>query len=316
MKAVVIHEHGGPEVVKIEEVLVPKPKAGEVQISVNCASINPVDWKIRDGAVKSIFVHEFPIILGWDVAGVISECGDGVTGVQVGDEVYAYCRKDIISEGSFAEYVCIDAKNVAFKPKNISMASASSIPLSALTAWQSLFDFSHVKEGDVVLIHAGAGGVGSMAIQFAKHAKAMVITTASRRNHEYVTKLGADMVIDYTKENYVNVVKEKFPNGIDMVFDCVGGSTAEDSLPLVKKGGSMVSICIPIDKSFGSDRGVDTGFVLVTPNGDQLKTIAHLVEDGEVMVATIHEFPMDKVVDALEQSKKGHTQGKLVLKIN
>ncbi|MEC7838768.1 MAG: NADP-dependent oxidoreductase [Chlamydiota bacterium] len=316
MKAVVINEHGGPEVVECKDVPIPHPKHGEIQINVNFASVNPVDWKIRDGLVQGLFVHEFPIILGWDVAGVVSQCGEGVSDFNVGDEVFAFCRKDVVSDGSFADYVCVNERNVAIKPKKISMASASSLPLSGLTAWQALFDFSKVKEGDVVLLHAGAGGVGSLAIQFAKHAKATVITTASQRNHEYVKGLGADIVIDYTKESFIEVIKEKFPEGIDMAFDCVGGETSTDSLPLVKKGGSLVSVCSPIDEDLGLTRGVRTGFFVVTPNGTQLKTIASLVDSGKVKIPTIEVFPFEHAVKALEKNKQGHTQGKIVLKIN
>jgi NADPH2:quinone reductase len=315
MKACVIESFGGAEVMKIKEVPKPEPKPNEVLIKVVCASVNPVDWKIREGYLKSRVPHEFPIILGWDAAGVVESVGKDVHGFEGGDHVYAYCRKPVVKDGTFAEYVVVDARHVSHKPENLTMAQAASIPLTALTAWQSLFDFANVREGNTVMIHAGGGGVGSMAIQFAKNAKAKVITTASAKHHAYVKKLGADVIIDYTKDDFVEKVKEVAPKGVDFVYDTVGGGIAEKSLGLVKDGGSLVSIVELIDESFGARNKVKTGFVFVAPNGQELETIAKLIEEGKVVAPLIEEFVLDDAPEALEKNRAGHTQGKIVIHV-
>lgn len=316
MKACIIERFGGVEELKIQDVPKPHPQTGELLIKVEYAAINPVDWKIREGYLSKRLPHEFPIILGWDAAGIVSVAGKNANGFREGDLVYAYCRKPVVKEGTFAEYVAVEARHVAKKPSNLTMAQASAIPLTALTAWQSLFDFAHIKEGDIVLIHAGAGGVGGMAIQLAKHARTTVITTASAKNHDYVKKLGADYVVDYTKEDFVEKVHKIAPKGVEMVYDCAGGDTARKSLELVKEGGVLASIAELIDESFGASKKVKTGFVFVAPNGHQLKLIAELIEKGVLTPPHIEEFSLEQVGEALEKNRLGHTRGKLVLKIN
>ncbi|MEM1282065.1 MAG: NADP-dependent oxidoreductase, partial [Chlamydiota bacterium] len=265
---------------------------------------------------EMLLPHKFPAILGWDVAGVVEEVGDGVKDLSVGDFVYAFCRRSIVKEGTFAEYVAFDAKNVAHKPSNLTMAQSASLPLVALTAWQALFDFADIKQGDDVLIHAGAGGVGSIAIQLAKHAKARVITTASLKNFDYVKELGADDIIDYNTQDFVQVTKELCPDGVDMVFDCVGGKTFHRSLDIVKKGGSLVTICNAVDETYGADRGVRSGFVFVTPNGEQLAEIAKLVEEGALVPPNLVEYPFHEAPLALEKNREGHTKGKIILNLS
>ncbi len=315
MKAWVIHEFGGPEVMKLEEVGKPEIKSSEVLIKTECTAVNPVDWKMREGMITMLLPHEFPAIIGWDVAGIIEQVGDDVKRLRVGDFVYAFCRRSVVKDGTYAEYVAFDAEHVAHMPSNLTMAQASSLPLVALTAWQALFDFANVKEGDNVLIHAGAGGVGSIAIQLAKHAKARVITTASPRNFDYVKKLGADDIIDYNSQDFIEVTKQLFPEGVDTVFDCVGGKTFHSSLDIVKKGGSLVSICNAVDESYGAEKGVKTGFVFVAPNGEQLSSIARLVENGVVVAPNLEEFPFHEAPIALEKNREGHTKGKIVLSL-
>lgn len=315
MKAWVIHEFGGADAMKIEDITQPEIASDEVLIKTEYTAINPVDWKIREGMIQQLIPHEFPIVLGWDVAGIIDQVGKDVHDLKVGDFVYAFCRRPVVKQGTFAEYVAFDAKHVAHMPSNITMAQAASLPLVALTAWQSLFDFANLKEGDDILIHAGAGGVGSIALQLARHANARVITTASSRNFDYVKQLGADDIIDYSKEDFVKKVKELCPNGVDVVFDCVGGKTFHSSLQLVKKGGSLVSICNAIDESYGAEKGVKTGFVFVAPNGEQLTSIARLVEEGVIVPPNIVEYPFNEANAALEKNKEGHTRGKIVLEV-
>lgn len=315
MKAVVIESFGGIETMRLGEVPTPEPAPNEIQIRVRYAGVNPVDWKIREGYLNERLPHQFPIVLGWDAAGEVSAVGDEVKNFKAGDNVYAYCRKPIIRLGTFAEYVCVEASHAAIKPTTISFAEAAGVPLAALTAWQALFDFANLKQGQTILIHAGAGGVGSFAIQFARLIGAKVLTTASTRNRGYVTKLGADIFIDYTQNDFVNVVKEHYPQGVDVVFDCVGGQTMKRSLECVCSGGCLVSICSAIDASFGKNQGVKTGYVFVEPNGKQLQHLTELIEQGKVVSPTVQEFALSDAAAVLEMSKQGHTQGKLVLKV-
>lgn len=315
MKAMVIESFGGIETMRMGEVPTPEPAPDEVQIRVRYAGVNPVDWKIREGYLNDRLPHQFPIVLGWDAAGEVSAVGHEVKDFKAGDNVYAYCRKPIIKLGTFAEYVCVEASHIALKPTNLSFAQAASIPLAALTAWQALFDFAKLKEGQTILIHAGAGGVGSFAIQFAHLINAKVITTASTRNHGYVKKLGADIMIDYTKEDFVNSIKERYPQGVDVILDCVGGQTMKKSLDCVRTGGCLVSICSYIDAAFGKDHDVKTGFVFVEPNGEQLKHLSELIEAGKIVAPHVEEFALSDAAAVLEMSKQGHTQGKLVLKV-
>jgi len=259
--------------------------------------------------------HEFPLILGWEASGTIKELGKSAKHFKVGDEVYFYGRKETIKEGTYAEFICVDAANVALKPKSLSYAQAASIPLAGLTAWQALFDSANLKKGETVLIHAGAGGVGGFAIQFAKNAGAKVITTASQENHAYVKKLGADEVIDYKKDNFATKLKSLNPNGVDVIFDTVGGKTFHDSLSLLKPGGRIVSLLEKIDAEEANKRNIKASYIFVSPNATQLKEIADLINKGKVIPPKIQELPLAKAAEALEKIRQGHTCGKIVLKI-
>lgn len=314
MRAWVIHEFGGPEVMKLEEVDKPDVQQGEVLIKTEYAAVNPVDWKIREGMLKDHLPCAFPAILGWDVAGIVERVSKEIKDLRVGDFVYAYCRRPLVKQGTFAEYVAFEAKHVAPKPSNISMAQAASLPLVTLTAWQSLFNFAAIGKGSRILIHGGAGGVGSMAIQLAKYAGGQVMTTTSSKNFAYVRNLGADQIVDYHTEDFVERAMQLYPEGMDLVFDCVGGKTFHRSLQLVKKGGSLVSICNLIDASYGAEKGVKSGYVFVTPNGAQLSSIARLVEEGIIIPPHIEEYSFEEAPQALEKNRQGHTQGKIVLK--
>lgn len=315
MKAVVIKEFGGLDQVHLEDVPTPAPANGEVKIEVHYVSVNPVEWKISAGVLKDILPHQFPIVLGWDVSGVVVEVGEGVSNLQVGDEVYGYCRGPTVHAGTFAEYCCFDANHVVLKPKNLSHGQAAAIPLVGLTAWQALFDVAKVRKGQTCLIHAGAGGVGSLAIPLAKWAGAKVATTASAKNHEYVRGIGADAAIDYQTTNFVDAVMAKHPEGVDFVFDCVGGQTLADSYRCVKKGGWVVSIVQPVDKALAAELGIHAANVFVRPDGQELLKIKELLENGTIPGPAITEMPLDHVVEALERVKTEHTRGKIVLKV-
>jgi NADPH:quinone reductase-like Zn-dependent oxidoreductase len=316
MKAALIHSFGGIEKVTIEEVSVPTPQEGEVQIAVKCAGLNPVDWKVSEGYLKSMMEHQFPVILGWDVAGVVSQVGEGVSQFKEGDPVFAYCRKEVVRDGSFAEYICLKVNNIALKPQKLSYAQAACIPLCALTAWQSLFDTAHLKKRENVLIHAGAGGVGGFAIQFAKHIGAHVITTSNPTNFDYVKKLGADEVIDYTSESFVESIHKTYPQGVDVVYDTVGGPTLNASYLAAKEGGRLVTIAGVIDEVIAKKKHLLADFVFVRPDGKELSHIGQLFNDNKIVVPEIQEIPFLEVQSALRKSREGHTKGKLVLTID
>lgn len=315
MKAVFIKEFGGIEKLHFEELPAPKPKDNEVLIKIAYTSVNPVDWKIREGFFKEKMPHEFPVILGWDAAGTITAIGNNVTNFKVGDEVFAYCRKPTIQMGTYAELTAVNSDHVALKPKNINFAEAAAIPLVSLTAWQALFDHAKIKSGDTILIHAGAGGVGSMAIQLAKHAGAKIYATASEKNHSYIKELGADVAIDYHKENLTETTKAMEPKGFDIVFDCVGKDTLKNSYDLVKRGGHLVSIAGEVDQTLTGKHGITGSYCFVAPNGIQLKKLAELIESKKLKAPHIQEMNLSDAAKALEQSRKATTQGKVVLKV-
>lgn len=316
MKAALIHDFGGIEKVVVENIPIPTPQEDEIQIAVKCAGVNPIDWKITEGYLKEQLEHQFPITLGWDVAGTVSKVGKNVTQFKEGDAVYAYCRKEIVHDGAFAEYICLQVKNVAFKPKSLSFEEAASVPLSALTAWQSLFDTAHLQKRQNVLIHAGAGGVGGFAIQFAKQAGAHVIATSSRNHFEYVKQLGADEIIDYTKESFVDSIHQKHPEGVDLVYDTVGGPTLNASYQAAKVGGRLITIAGMIDRVVAEKRKLLADFVFVHPDGEELKQIGALFDQRKIVPPQIEVVSFDNVQAALRKSREGHTKGKIILKLN
>lgn len=315
MKAVVIEAFGGSEQVKIADVPKPEPAANEVLIELAYTSVNPVDWKLREGMLKDLLPHRFPVILGWDAAGIVRAVGSTVSQFVTDDRVFAYCRKPVVQGGTYAEYVAVDEGAVAPVPATLSLAEAASVPLTGLTAWQALFDFAALRSGQTILIHAGAGGVGGMAIQFARQAEATIYTTAGKRNHEYVKGLGADLAIDYTSEDVRAAVSAAAPDGVDVVLDAVGGAALRGSYELVKRGGVLVSIVEPPDETVAAKRGIKTGFVFVEPNGRQLRAIGRLLESGQIRAPDIEEMPLEEAAAALDKNRSGHVRGKLVLKI-
>ena len=315
MKAIQYDKYGGPDVLKYIDVPTPEPKDNEVLIKINYAGLNPVDWKIRDGILQKAIPNKFPIIPGWDASGTVQSVGKAVSDLKVGDEVFTYCRKESLQDGTYAEFITCDASVVAKKPKNTSFNQAASIPLVALTCWQALFDIAKLKKGDVVLIQAGAGGVGSFAIQFAKWKGAFVITTTSAKNTDYVKKLGADLIINYDKENFAERIKKEYPQGIDIVFEMIGGETMQEAARLLKKSGSLVSIVEPFSKEEAQKLGIRSEYCFVRPNGDQLREIAKLVEENKIQLPPIEEMPLREAAKAQEKNKEGHTRGKIVLKV-
>jgi NADPH:quinone reductase-like Zn-dependent oxidoreductase len=313
MKAVAINEFGGRDKLQLMDLPLPAVKENEILVKIKAAGVNPVDWKIREGYIKDLFPYEFPIILGWDAAGIVEQAGSKVTLFKEGDEIFAYCRKPSVHGGAYAEYIVLEAEHAAIKPKNISFAEAASIPLAALTAYQSLFDAAKVDEGETVLIHAAAGGVGGFGVQLAKDRGAVVWATASGGNQEYVRNLGASQVVDYTQEDFRKAVRSQIPDGVDVVFDCLGGEVLQKSAEIVKEGGRLVTI---VDDPAGLARSdIHKEFVFVAPNHTQLTELARMVEQGRLKthLSQVLSFGLEEARRSHELSESGHTRGKMVL---
>ncbi len=315
MRAIALTAYGGPEQLQLMELPTPVPADDEVLIEVVCAGVNPVDWKIREGRLKERMPNAFPLIPGWDAAGTVAAVGRNVSTFKGGERVFAYCRKPVIQWGTYAEYVTMDAAHVAPMPANLDFAQAAAIPLAGLTAWQSLFDSACLDRGQRVLIHAGAGGVGSLAIQLARHVGATVYTTASASNHDYVRSLGADHAIDYTREDFVAAMQRLVPDGVDVVYDTVGGEVYRRSYAVLKRGGYLVSILEQPDDALMAHHGVRAGYVFVRPDGEQLGALAYLIETGAVRAPQIEELPLTDAATAQEKNRARHVRGKIVLRI-
>ncbi|AOY02071.1 NADP-dependent oxidoreductase [Jeongeupia sp. USM3] len=308
MKAIRIHRYGGPEVLQLDEVPVPVPADGELLVRVKAAGVNPVDWKIREGRLAGIMAHRLPLTLGWDVAGVVEAVGASVTGFRPGDDIYA--RPDASRDGCYAEYAVIRADEAAIKPPTISFIEAAGVPLAALTAWKALFDEAGLKAGQRVLIHAGAGGVGGFGIQLAKHAGAHVIATASTDNLALLRLLGADDVVDYTRENFI----VRAPD-VDVVFDTIGGETQDRSWACLRPGGVLVSVVSAPDPETAQQHRARGALAVVEPNGARLAELARLIDAGIVTVVIDDVYPLDAAREAHAHSQTGHARGKIVLHV-
>ena len=308
MKSVCIYSYGGPEVLVYEDAPRPHPDAGEVLVRVHAAGINPVDWKIREGHLKEMLHHTFPLVLGWDVSGVIESLGTGITRLKVGDEVFS--RPDIARDGAYAEFIVIKESELALKPKSIDHIHAAALPLAGLTAWQTLFDAGGLSAGQRVLIHAAAGGVGHIAAQLAKWKGAHVIGTAAERNHEFLRQLGVDQVVDYDTERFEEVVQP-----VDIVLDTMGGETQERSWKVLKRGGILVSVASPPKAETATEHGVRQAFVFTQPNAAQLAEIARLADAEKLKVVVETILPLADATRGQELSQRGHGRGKIVLRI-
>lgn len=309
MKAICIHSYGNQDVLKYEDVPIPTILEDEILVRVIASAINPVDWKIREGYLKDMIPHKMPLILGWDIAGIVDKVGSKVTNFAVGDCIYS--RPDISKNGGYAEYIAIKASEVGFKPKNISFVEAASFPLAGLTAWQGLIDIANIQKGHRVLIHAGAGGVGSLAIQLAKWKGAHVITTTSSANTDFVKSLGADEVIDYTKHNFSDLV-----SNIDIVLDSMGGEIQESSMRVMKPGGTLVALTGIPSEEMAIKFGITAKFALVEPNAFALEQLANLLDSGIIRCVVGAEFALKDVKKAHALSESSRTRGKIVLHVN
>ena len=304
MEAVRIHQYGGPEELKVEEVPRPQAAAGEVLIRVHAAGVNPVDWKIRAGYLKDFMPVPMPFIPGIDVSGVVGATGPGVTQFKKDDEVFG------AGKGAYAEFAVAKESELARKPPSLDHVHAAALPVAALTAWQALFNVAHLTAGQRVLIHGAGGGVGSFATQFAKAKGAYVIGTASGRNQAYLRELGVDEPIDYEKARFEDVV-----HNVDVVLDTQGGDTQQRSWKVLKQGGMLVSIVQLPSAEEAAKHGARSARFVRQPNAGELSEIARLVDSGKVMVAVDCVLPLSEAARAHELSQTGHARGKLVLKV-
>jgi len=332
MKAFVVDKYVKNGPLRLADVSEPEMQDNDVLVQIQAAGVNLIDSKIRDGEFKAILPYRVPFILGHDVAGVIVKIGPKVMRLKVGDEVYSRPRDHRV--GTFAEFIAIDANDVALKPKNLTMEAAASIPLVALTAWQALVEVGKVKAGQKVFIQAGSGGVGTFAIQLAKHLGATVATTTSAANVELVQSLGADVVIDYKSQDF-----EKILSGYDLVLNSQDQKTLEKSLRVLNPGGQLISISGPPDPAFAKSLrlnlllkivfhflsrrvrinakrlGVKYSFLFMRADGQQLSEITSLFESGTVRPVVDKVFPFEQTKDALVYVETGRAKGKVVIKV-
>jgi NADPH:quinone reductase-like Zn-dependent oxidoreductase len=308
MKAIRIHNYGGPEILQYEDVPRPQPQAGEVLVRVHAAGVNPIDWKVREGHMKDFWHHKLPLILGWDLSGVVEELGRGASRFKIGAEVYSV--PDPTRNGAYADYIVVRESELALKPNSLHHIRAAAVPLAALTAWQSLFDTAQLQPGQRVLIHGAAGGVGHFAVQLAKWKGAYVFATASTKNQELLRELGADETIDYTRQRFEDVARK-----IDIVLDPVGGDTQERSWQVLKKGGLLLSVVEPPSADKAKALGIQAAFVASHPNGAELAKIAELIDAGHLKPIVNRILPLSEARRAHELSQTGHTHGKIVLRV-
>ncbi|MFF5960769.1 NADP-dependent oxidoreductase [Streptomyces luteogriseus] len=333
MRAFTVERYGTKDGLRAGEVPDPEVGADDVLVRVHAAGVNPLDYRIRDGEFKAILPYKVPFVLGHDMAGVVVQVGDAVQRFSVGDEVYARPDKDRI--GTFAEFIAVHQDDVALKPSTLTMEQAASLPLVALTSWQVLVERARVRPGQKVLVHAGSGGLGTIAIQLAKHLGASVATTTSTANVELVKSLGADVVIDYKKQAFETVLHD-----YDVVLDSLGGQTLEKSLRVLKPGGKVISVAGPPDAAFAREvganpvvrlvigalsfrtrrrarrRNVEYSFLFMKADGNQLRELATLVDAGAVRPVIDRVFPFEATREALDYAEQGRAKaGKVVIRM-
>jgi NADPH:quinone reductase-like Zn-dependent oxidoreductase len=307
MKAAVYDEFGSADVLKVREVDDPPVGPDTVLVRTRATSVNPVDWKVREGYLKGSYPCHFPIITGWDLAGVVEAVGPAVvTGVRVGDEVWGYVRRDDIAFGTSAELVPAPERTVARKPASMSFEEAGAVPLAGLTAYQTLVEALDIQAGERVLIHGASGGVGQFAVQIAVARGVEVIGTASEPNHDFLRELGASEVIDY----HGGPISTQLSAPADAVLDLAGGEALDDAPNQVKDRSRIASV---IDAAKVLELG--GRYVFVRPERDHLDALATLVEAGKLRVEIAEQFALDRIADAQRTSQEGHTRGKIVVTV-
>lgn len=332
MRAVTIEKYGGDDVVEIRNIPTPQIKNNEVLVEVYSSCINPLDYRVRNGAMKPLLKYKFPLILGTDFAGKVIQVGTQVSRFKVGDEVYG--SLDARQMGAFSEYVVVADEYISLKPRNLDFDQAASLPLVALTVAQAFSDIAKVTAEQKVLIKAGSGGIGSFAIQYAKALGAEVATTTSAENSDMVRQLGADHIIDYRSQKFENIL-----SNYDAVLNTVDGESLEASFSVLKKGGHMISLVGPPDKKFAQNLGLNFIFQMicsflgrkatslakktkthytfhfVKPSGKQLEDVKSLVEVGKIVPVIDRAFSMNQTKEALSYVARGRSKGKVILKI-
>jgi NADPH:quinone reductase-like Zn-dependent oxidoreductase len=332
MQAFILDRYGKSDGMRLGDMSEPEIRDSDVLVRIHAAGVNPLDSKIAEGEFKLLLPYRFPLVLGNEVAGVVIRIGNSVRRFKIGDEVYSRPSKDRI--GAFAELIAINEADVAIKPKQLTMEEAASIPLVGLTAWQALVERANLQKGQKVLIHAGSGGVGTFAIQLARHLGATVATTTSTANVDLVKSLGADIVIDYKKQDFAEVLRD-----YDVVLNSLGKETLEKSLRVLKPGGKLISISGPPDADFakanGSSwllqqvmrllsfsirhkarrQGASYSFLFMRADGEQLNRITALIEAGAIRPVIDRVFPFEATNDALAYSETGRAKGKIVIKL-
>ncbi|ATY94913.1 NADP-dependent oxidoreductase [Streptomyces bacillaris] len=308
MKAISYNAYGAADVLEYGERPDPKVGPDSVLVKVRAAAVNPVDWKAREGFLQGGLEAVFPVIPGWDVSGVVVQPGVAVDEFAVGDEVIGYVREDFLSRGTFAEYVAAPVRTLARKPLSLSFEEAAGLPLAGLTAYQVLHRTLKIRDGDTVLVHAAAGGVGSLAVQIARHEGCRVIGTASERNHAYVRGLGGEPVT--YGEGLADRLRELVPDGFDAAFDTVGGEALRVSAETLAEGGRLASIADSEVFSYGGR------YAFVRPDAADLAQLAELAEQGIVTVHVDRVFPLEQAAEAYRLNQEGRTRGKIVVTVD
>ena len=306
MKAIVAHEYGAPDVLKVEEVPRPEPNEDEALVRVIASSVNPADPLTLSGKYAREFGTHLPLIPGYDIAGIVEKTGANVTKLKVGDAVYGYPNFG----GGWADYVTVKEFEVAAKPKSLNFVESAAVPMGALTAWQALVDVAKLQPGQTVLIHGGSGGVGSFAIQIAKARGARVIATASTTNQDLLKQLGADVAVDYTKTKFEDVAKD-----VDAVLDPIGKETLARSYNVIKKGGIVMSLVARPDPAELEKHGIRGAGISVHPDAEDLAEIAQLIDAGKIKPIVTQVLPLSEAIAAQQQAAAHHTRGKVVIRI-
>lgn len=308
MKAVRMHDFGEPEVLKQELVPLPELNSTDILVRVRAAGINPHDLKTRDGTLKDR-EYSLPLILGWEISGVVEAVGRHTFRLKKGDEVFGY--PDMNRPGGYAEYIAVDESSLVLKPENISHEEAAAFPVGALTAWQGIFGYGCLQSGQTILIHGGAGAVGSQAIQLALLEGAKVITTASDRSREFVSSLGAEQIINYRQQKF-----EEEVSNVDVVLDLVGGDTWKRSLQVLKPGGQLVSVMMDTALPDGSaQHGVNGHLYIVQPSGAELERIANYIREGKLKARVDRTFTLEQIAGAHRYMESNQQTGKIIVTV-
>ncbi|SFC80025.1 NADP-dependent oxidoreductase [Pseudoalteromonas denitrificans] len=309
MKAAYIKQYGAVDNLVVGQLSKPSISETQVLIKVVAAGVNPVDFHIRNGMLQDTGTHKLPLVIGWDASGIIEEIGSQVTDLSIGDEVYVYTP--LTEQGTQAEYVAVNANIVAHKPNALTYIQSAAVPLAALTALQALTDEGQVKAGNKVLIHNGAGGVGSFAIQIAKHLGAYVIATGSEAKKDFIMQLGADEFIDYKQDNF-----EQKVSNVDLVFAAVGGNNiVERSLDIIKENGRLISVLDEISVEKYENKNIHFNRMLVNPSREGLRKLTDLIENKEIKITIDSVFSLDEAKQAMVRSESARATGKIVIEV-